>query len=468
MKKRLFLSLLALGCIGSLYPQGLSIVNGVWERGNPESVKLFSIGNGALHEIASAKIDSENRFVFAFNPQEEGFYAIALSPTAIRNRYVFYFKSGDRLNLKITAASYELTDDNTPENKEMEKWHDFIFPLEDKAVYFQRKNSTYVDFFPLLDEKLDELKSYPVITTPNSLFNSRFEDFKRNDLLSAAINFIQTPRSAHPEGEDFGDYYRGINLPVLTRNTSILDYPGGVSLVMSSYMTLERIKEQAADDKEKTTDADIADRLLDGPDAHLIVNDTIRGEICILLTHNIKTLPIFTSFNAKYGKFAVTDSQKKRMNDIELGLHKNVAGEEAIDFRFPDVNGKELALSDFKGKVVYIDVWATWCGPCRKEFPAMKELENQYHDNKDIVFIGVNVDISKDIQKWKNFLEKEQLAGIQIFAGDKANAELMKPYKISGIPRFILVGKDGKLVMADAPRPSSTEIRATLDNALNK
>ncbi|MDR1502084.1 MAG: TlpA family protein disulfide reductase [Prevotella sp.] len=468
MKKNLFLFLLALSCIGSLYSQGFSIVNGIWERGKPEAVKLFSIENGALYEIASANIDSENRFVFAFNPQKEGFYAIALSPTSVQNRYVFYFKPGDRLNLKVTAGSYELTDDNTPENKEMGKWHDFIFPLEDKAVYFQRKNSTYVDFFPLLDEKLDELKSYPVITTPNYLFNRVFEDFKRNDLLSAAINFIQTPRSAHPQGEDFGDYYREINLPALTQNTSILNYPGGVSLVMGSYMTSARIMEQLANDGKKTKYTDIADLLLIEQDAHLIANDTIRGEIGILLARNIKTLSKYTEFKTKYGKIIVTDSQKKRMSDIELSLHKNVAGEEAIDFRFPDVTGKEFALSDFKGKVLYIDVWATWCGPCRKEFPAMKELEKQYHNNKDIVFVGVNVDISKDIQKWKDFLEKEQLPGIQIFAGDKANAELMKPYKISGIPRFILIGKDGKLVMADAPRPSSPEIKAALDSALNK
>ncbi|MDR1882931.1 MAG: TlpA family protein disulfide reductase [Prevotella sp.] len=468
MKKNLFLFLLALGCSGSLYSQGFSIVNGIWERGKPEAVKLFGIGNGALHEIASAKIDGENRFVFAFNPQEEGFYAIALSPTSSQNRYVFYFKPGDRLNVKIMAEGYELTGENTPENTEMARWRDFIFPLEDKAVYFQQKNSTYVDFFPLLDEKLDELKSYPAVATPNLLFNRRFEDFKRNDLLFVAINFIQTPRSAHPEGEDFNDYYREIDLPSLTRNTSILDYPGGISLALSSYMTLSRINSQSTDAEKKTKLADVSDLLLDGPDAHLIANDTIRGEIGILLARYIKTLPKFAEFKAKHGKSMVTDSQKKRMDDIELGLHKNVAGEEAIDFRFPDINEKEFALSGFKGKVVYIDVWATWCGPCRKEFPAMKELEKQYRDNKDIVFVGVNVDVSKDIQKWKNFLEKEQLPGIQIFAGDKANAELMKPYKISGIPRFILVGKDGKLVMADAPRPSSTEIKDLLDSVLKQ
>ena len=55
-------------------------------------------------------------------------------------------------------------------------------------------------------------------------------------------------------------------------------------------------------------------------------------------------------------------------------------GGEAIDFRFPDVNGKETALSDFVGKVVYIDVWATWCGPCKQELPFFKQLEEEYRN----------------------------------------------------------------------------------------
>jgi hypothetical protein len=80
----------------------------------------------------------------------------------------------------------------------------------------------------------------------------------------------------------------------------------------------------------------------------------------------------------------------------------------------------------------------------------------------------VNVDVSIDKQKWLDFLQKEQLPGIQIFAGNKAHNELMVPYGIKGIPRFILVGKDGKLVLADAPRPSSFEIRDIINATINK
>ncbi len=100
--------------------------------------------------------------------------------------------------------------------------------------------------------------------------------------------------------------------------------------------------------------------------------------------------------------------------------------------------------------------------------PAMKALEAEYKDNKDIVFMGISVDASKNIQKWKDFVIKEQLPGVQLFAGDMAGPALSKPYKITGIPRFMLVGKDGSLIYMDAPRPSSSEIRAVLNDALKK
>ena len=98
----------------------------------------------------------------------------------------------------------------------------------------------------------------------------------------------------------------------------------------------------------------------------------------------------------------------------------------------------------------------------------LKALEAEYKDNKDIVFMGISVDASKNIQKWKDFVIKEQLPGVQLFGGDMAGPTLSKPYKITGIPRFMLVGKDGSLIYMDAPRPSSSEIRAVLNDALKK
>ncbi|GAB6009864.1 TlpA family protein disulfide reductase [Dysgonomonas reticulitermitis] len=467
--KKIILTLL-LTLLGASYgfSQNISVINGLWQREKPKSIQLYSVAGSVLHQVASSPVGENGAFSFTFEPQQEGYYVIGLSPSTIINRYIFYFKPGDKLNVHVSENSYELTGENTPENKEMARWHGFIFQLEDKAVYFKGKSSTYEDFFPLFEGKLKELDNYPPVNTPNTNFNSSFNDFMKNDLLCTALTFIQTPRNKHPKENDFIGYYKNIDLPALTKNLSLLNYPGGLSLLLQSYMTAVKLDGSLSDEQKKKRYNDPASYLLGGADSDLISNDTIKGELAVMLARNNRSPASFAEYAGKYGKYVVTASQKERWKSVEASLNKNVERKTAIDFKFTDRTGNEFALSGFKGKVVYIDVWATWCGPCKREFPFLKKLEAEYHGNEDMVFIGVNVDISKDKQKWLNFLEKEGLPGIQIFAGDAANEAIMKPYNIKGIPRFILVGKDGKLIFADAPRPSSNEIRAVINSALKE
>lgn len=112
-----------------------------------------------------------------------------------------------------------------------------------------------------------------------------------------------------------------------------------------------------------------------------------------------------------------------------------------------------------------VDVWATWCGPCRKELPHLKLLEKEMK-GKDIVFIGVSLDEAKNHAKWKQFLKDEQLPGIQLFAG--SNSKIAKDYKIKGIPRFMVFDRQGKVIEANAPRPSDPALKALLQQELNR
>ena len=90
-----------------------------------------------------------------------------------------------------------------------------------------------------------------------------------------------------------------------------------------------------------------------------------------------------------------------------------------------EANPKEWKFEGSRPAIV--DFYATWCGPCKKEMPAMKALEAEYKDYKDIVFMGISVDASKNIQKRKDFVIKEPLPGVQLFGGDMAGPTLSKP-----------------------------------------
>ena len=134
-------------------------------------------------------------------------------------------------------------------------------------------------------------------------------------------------------------------------------------------------------------------------------------------------------------------------------------------FDYMNFKGGTTKLSDLSGKYVYIDVWATWCGPCRAEIPFLKKVEEKYHD-KNIAFVSISVDVDKDLEKWKKFVEEKQLGGIQLFADKNWNSDFMKSFSINSIPRFILIDPSGKVVSADAARPSSPKLQEQLDGLL--
>lgn len=140
-------------------------------------------------------------------------------------------------------------------------------------------------------------------------------------------------------------------------------------------------------------------------------------------------------------------------------------GRIAPDAAFYDASGKTSKLSDYRGKVVYIDTWATWCGPCKREIPHLKTLEQEFHD-KNIMFISVSTD--RDVDAWKAFIARESMSGLQLHQSEDPEKSMSELYIVNSIPRFILIDEQGKIVSTDAPRPSSgPDIRNLLNQVLN-
>lgn len=134
----------------------------------------------------------------------------------------------------------------------------------------------------------------------------------------------------------------------------------------------------------------------------------------------------------------------------------SMPGGEAPNIALTDVNGETHFLSDFKGKYIYVDFWASWCGPCNVEIPYMKELERTLN-NEMVVFVGISID--EDINAWKNAMMRHALRGNQFIAPK----EMSQMLNIQSIPRYVIYDKDGKLMNVNAPRPSSgAEIRSLL------
>ncbi|MES2545550.1 MAG: TlpA disulfide reductase family protein [Bacteroidota bacterium] len=147
-------------------------------------------------------------------------------------------------------------------------------------------------------------------------------------------------------------------------------------------------------------------------------------------------------------------------------IAKEITGKLSKSFEYENHAGGKTKLEDLRGKYVYIDVWATWCGPCRGEIPYLKKVEEKYHGKK-IEFVSISVDEDKDHEKWKKFVTDKTLGGIQLFADKNWMSDFITSYGINSIPRFILLDPQGNVVSADASRPSDQNLVAQLDKLLN-
>jgi thiol-disulfide isomerase/thioredoxin len=143
-----------------------------------------------------------------------------------------------------------------------------------------------------------------------------------------------------------------------------------------------------------------------------------------------------------------------------IKLSKGQPSPKFVDYE--NYKGGTLSLDDLKGKFVYVDVWATWCGPCKGQIPFLKKIEKEYHD-KNIVFISMSIDKKDDHEKWKKMVKEKSLTGIQLFAPNDWKSDFVTNYGIRGIPRFILIDKEGNIVDSNAPRPSSPDLKKLFD-----
>ena len=147
------------------------------------------------------------------------------------------------------------------------------------------------------------------------------------------------------------------------------------------------------------------------------------------------------------------DAIKKKV----VTLAQYESGKPAPIFSFEDNAGNIRNLKEFIGKIVYIDVWASWCAPCMAEIPHAKALYQKYKDNPDIVFLYISID--EDRQNWEKAMrEKSLYDGIQGIAFPNGfNSDFARKYSIQGIPNYILIDKSGNLINHRAVKPSQPD-----------
>lgn len=439
--------------------QSPAIVQGVYEKNKLSGITLYEVKDGEREEFAKTKLSAGKTFAFQLPAAKPGFYYLANDPK--KGGIRIYLAPGMKLNLLVTDSSVQLKNASA-ENRLLQEWETMRAPLRAISKSMSNDNlkyrrmadtSTFHSFFPLLEAMLPKAEAFKKkINSPNKAFNNLLRFTVDADLESMAVQFLLQPRSSHPAKTDYPAFYQSISRSELLATTRIYELGEGQDYI-ASYPSFKMLLSNRMPEKEKMFDFMLEQ----------LPNDTLKGDIVARSLARSNSYEEVLLKTDKYGQFLKTATQLDFKEQAFEKLVKYQKGAPAYNFELTDINEKKVSLKSLAGKVVVVDVWATWCGPCKAEIPHLKALTADM-SGKDVVFVSISTDKEADKEKWKQFVAEKELDGVQLY--DPSGKSMIGYYKIPGIPRFMVFDKAGKIVSVDAPRPSTPDLKKMIEQYL--
>lgn len=411
---------------------------------NKKGDKVTISGNDFKHEV---KMNEDGSFADTLRIENSGYYTL----THGRERTSVYTKAGDNLNVTLDAAKFDET-----------------LKYEGKGA--ERNNYMAAKF--LANEDFDFQKVY---AQEEADFVKTIEEAKTK--MEKLLNDTEGLDMDFKEKEKANIHYE--YLANLSRYPNYHPYFAKKTNFKPSETLLDPVKKVNYDDANAFTLYDSYKELVASHFMEKVYTDSLLtpslDEIKGLKSQNIKNelasqmsymlSPSFKKADELYKTLQVLSDKEEFQKELTKKYDKIknlVAGKTSPTFDYENHKGGKTTLADLKGKYVYIDVWATWCGPCIGEIPSLKKVEAAYHD-KDIEFVSISIDTKDAYKTWKKMVVDKELGGIQLIADNAWKSKFVTDYAIEGIPRFILIDPNGNIVNADAPRPSNPELVKLFD-----
>ncbi len=383
----------------------------------------------------------------------------------------FYLVPNEKLVLTINKPSLQesnVTISNNKVNKLQDIFNAYYSALQEKGIDTKSR-----DWHQLLFNKNEPLffaeTKLNEQLTKNAAFISSIPNFKSDVLLfmKSFRNYTMIDKMSLNEIEKALQEIKATKLKKTALNIPFLkEYLTDLTNAYAA-RTLEKYGISIDNIKQKNVPQFIAAEAISKYVSDTIIKSSLFSEkLRIELPTNGLKNEEYVSYLYENSSQTVKDSYTEKIALLKANKipDLNAARKKAFNFLLHDSTGKEYKLDDFKGKMLFIDFWASWCAPCKAQIPHQKELEKAYA-GKNIVFASVSLDKSKPA--WLKAVKEEDLHGVILHAKGDFKNEFPKAYGIESIPRYMLIDANGHIISDNMIRPENKkEIRGIFDEEL--
>jgi len=432
-----------------------AILSGTIKNSNEEVIKIQNYNSITNKQIAIDKSGNYSDTLFIDRP---GFYSYQIG----KEYASLFLKNGDNLHLSNDVEDFFKSRKTTGKGSKLNNYYIqrsnlkgelvgnakefFMVPIEDFIAKIEKNKGLF----------LEQLVKANLETEDYQIQKKMIE----HDYLLTRYNydkFIHYHTNVHPKLPE-GYYNPIINLDLDDDDSFHYDKSYRLLVIENWRLTS---KEAEKNDPNYTMVGFVKEKIKN------IKSVSIREQIASMLFREVSARN--KNYQEAYNEILPlleTTYNINRLNDRLASAKSTQPESMSMNFNYENFAGGKTSLKDLKGKALYVEIWATWCGPCIKEFPALTQLTKDYK-GKNIEFVNISIDSEKAYDKWRALVTEKNVGGLQLLADKGLDSDFMKFFNVGLIPRSILIGADGKIISAKAPRPSAKDTREVLDALLS-
>jgi thiol-disulfide isomerase/thioredoxin len=447
----LLIALIAIVSCKKETPIDYAIISGTITNADAKEITLYGISDRSFkHNVA---ISDEGSFVDTVKVAGQFLLFQA------KNRTTLHLEAGDNITVNYDSKDYDKTLTLTGKGFEISS---YLMAKEEKSLELMGKGT---DIYTKDEADYKKVMNDIKVAQENLLTKSKGipADFKTKEKRNINYSYLEKLhrfKSYHsyyakkPDYEPSKEFLADLNDIAYDNEEDFIFSANYKSLVSAHYKSKAKdLKIEGDDEYNSLAMLKICKDLK----SQIIKNSLAFSAIQYPITYTNNVEAFYNAYKAIGSTNEKNNADIEKKYSVLKNLVKGAASPKFVNYE--NYDGGTTSLDDLKGKYTYIDIWATWCGPCLAEIPSLKKLEKQYH-GKNIQFLSISIDDKKDHQKWKDMIKDKKLGGIQLFSDNVWKSKFVADYYVKGIPKFILLDPNGNIVVPNAPRPSDDKLVA--------